>query len=101
MEDDHYVNKLPEGWYSSNGYGDIMLKYLKEWKEGEDKDAPFFAYFPFTAPHWPLQAPQEYIKNYRGYAHRGLSMIKRNLLTPAPGFTTMVRMLCVFVALHS
>lgn len=68
MEDDHYVHKLPEGWYSSNGYGDIMLKYLKEWKELKDKeDQPFFAYYPFTAPHWPLQAPQEYIKNYRGY----------------------------------
>lgn len=69
MEDDKYVNSLPEGWYSSDGYGDIMLKYLREWKEMRDKseDQPFFAYFPFTAPHWPLQAPQKYTKNYRGY----------------------------------
>lgn len=67
IEDDHYVSKLPDGWYSSNGYGDIMLKYLKEWKDTKAKgDQPFFAYFPFTAPHWPLQAPQEYIKHYRG-----------------------------------
>jgi arylsulfatase len=43
-----------------------MLKYLKEWKElKEKKDQPFFAYYPFTAPHWPLQAPQEYIKHYK------------------------------------
>jgi arylsulfatase len=28
--------------------------------------SPFFAYLPFTAPHWPLQAPQEYIKKYHG-----------------------------------
>ncbi|RYP34126.1 hypothetical protein DL767_004461 [Monosporascus sp. MG133] len=64
-EDGEYVKKLPEGWYSSNGYGDKMLSYLKDWKESAD-ERPFFAYLPFTAPHWPLQAPQEYIKKYRG-----------------------------------
>ncbi|RYP80271.1 hypothetical protein DL770_006299 [Monosporascus sp. CRB-9-2] len=64
-EDGEYVKKLPEGWYSSNGYGDKMLSYLKDWKESGD-ERPFFAYLPFTAPHWPLQAPQEYIKKYRG-----------------------------------
>ncbi|EMR63894.1 hypothetical protein UCREL1_9147 [Eutypa lata UCREL1] len=64
-EDGEYVKKLPEGWYSSNGYGDKMVSYLKDWKETED-ERPFFAYLPFTAPHWPLQAPQEYIKKYRG-----------------------------------
>ena len=64
-EDGEYVKKLPEGWYSSDGYGDKMLAYLKEWKEGKD-ERPFFGYFPFTAPHWPLQAPQEYIEHYYG-----------------------------------
>lgn len=65
MEDDHYVKKLPEGWYSSDGYGDKMVSYLKDW-EAEKRDQPFFAYLPFTAPHWPLQAPREYIDHYRG-----------------------------------
>lgn len=67
MEDDHYVKDLPEGWYSSNGYGDRMLQYLKEWKEDKElSQKPFFAYYPFSAPHWPLQAPKEYIDHYRG-----------------------------------
>ena len=66
MEDDHYVKDLPEGWYSSNGYGDRMLQYLKEWKEEKSDDKPFFAYYPFSAPHWPLQAPKEYVDHYRG-----------------------------------
>jgi arylsulfatase A-like enzyme len=69
-EDGEYVKKLPDGWYSSDGYGDKMLQYLKDWKEGGD-DRPFFAYLPFTAPHWPLQAPQKYIKNYRGVYEDG------------------------------
>ena len=64
---------LPEGWYSSDSYGSILLRYLKEWQvakspadTAEDENRPFFAYFPFTAPHWPLQAPQEYIQRYQG-----------------------------------
>ncbi|GFG04583.1 arylsulfatase [Aspergillus udagawae] len=65
MEDDHYVKRLPEGWYSSDGYGDKMLQYLSDWHERKD-ERPFFAYLPFTAPHWPLQAPREYIDHYRG-----------------------------------
>ena len=64
-EDGEYVKKLPDGWYSSNGYGDKMRSYLKDWKESND-ERPFFGYLPFTAPHWPLQAPQEFIRKYRG-----------------------------------
>lgn len=68
-DDGKYVKKLPDGWYSSNGYGDKMLQYLKERQEKKSKDTeekPFFGYLPFTAPHWPLQAPPEYVKKYRG-----------------------------------
>ncbi|CZR56990.1 probable arylsulfatase [Phialocephala subalpina] len=64
-EDGEYVKKLPDGWYSSDGYGDKMLNYLKERKERKD-ERPFFGYFPFTAPHWPLQAPQAYVAHYKG-----------------------------------
>ncbi|TVY47843.1 Arylsulfatase [Lachnellula occidentalis] len=64
-EDGEYVRKLPEGWYSSDGYGDKMLEYLKERKEKRD-ERPFFGYYPFTAPHWPLQAPPEYVAHYKG-----------------------------------
>jgi arylsulfatase A-like enzyme len=54
-EDGEHVKKLSDGWYSSDGYGDKMLRYLEERHESED-ERPFFAYYPFTAPHWPLQA---------------------------------------------
>jgi hypothetical protein len=52
MEDGEYVprGKLPSDWYSSHGYGDKMVQYLRERKErGETR--PFFGYLPFTAPH--------------------------------------------------
>lgn len=84
MEDDHYVKKLPDGWYSSDGYGDKMVDYLKDWhqansgkKEEKDEDRrPFFGYLPFTAPHWPLQAPREYIEHYRGVYDEGPNVLR-------------------------
>ena len=74
MEDGEYIYKLPDDWYSSDSYGEILLRYLKDWRAGDkansqtsqDSKRPFFAYFPFSAPHWPLQAPQEYIQHYKG-----------------------------------
>lgn len=71
LQDGEYVHDLPKDWYSSDSYGDILLRYLKDWHaknstSREDSKRPFFAYFPFTAPHWPLQAPQDYIKHYHG-----------------------------------
>ncbi|KAK0289441.1 hypothetical protein LTR35_002638 [Friedmanniomyces endolithicus] len=78
-EDDKYVKELPKPWYSSNGYGDKMLGYLKERKEKHD-ERPFFAYYPFTAPHWPLQAPDEYIANYKGVYDEGPDILREKRL---------------------
>jgi arylsulfatase A-like enzyme len=64
-EDGEYVRNLPEGWHSSDGYGDKMLSYLQDRTQSKD-ERPFFAYFPFMAPHWPLQAPPEYVAHYKG-----------------------------------
>ncbi|PYI20817.1 alkaline phosphatase-like protein [Aspergillus violaceofuscus CBS 115571] len=88
MEDDQYVKKLPEGWYSSDGYGDRMCQYLREWHEreddgegeGEEQRRPFFAYLPFTAPHWPLQAPREYIEHYQGVYDEGPDVLRQKRL---------------------
>ncbi|KAH8901654.1 alkaline phosphatase-like protein [Thozetella sp. PMI_491] len=64
-EDGNYVNKLPDDWYSSDGYASKLLSYLSERTE-EEKNQPFFAYLPFSAPHWPLQAPAETVAKYKG-----------------------------------
>ena len=49
----------PEG-YSSNLFTDKLLGMIG----GGDKQSPFFAYLSFTAPHWPVQAPQDAISKY-------------------------------------
>lgn len=80
-EDDHYVpqDDLPADFYSSNTYGDKVTQYLKDWKQRED-DRPFFAYLPFSAPHWPLQAPREYIQSYHGVYDEGPEILRQNRL---------------------
>jgi arylsulfatase A-like enzyme len=65
MEDGEYVKNLPEDFYSSDFYGDKLVQYLKEHQE-KHQEKPFFAYLPFSAPHWPLQAPKEVMDKYKG-----------------------------------
>ena len=80
-ENDHYVPQedLPKDFYSSNFYGDKVREYLTEWKERDD-GSPFFAYLPFSAPHWPLQAPKEHIEHYRGVYDEGPEVLRQRRL---------------------
>ncbi|MEM9284520.1 MAG: arylsulfatase [Pseudomonadota bacterium] len=52
---------LPEDFYASKNLIDRAIAYI-----GEDGDQPFFAYIAFTAPHAPLQAPEENVERYIG-----------------------------------
>ena len=79
MEDGQYIQDLPKNWYSSNAYGDKLVEYLTEWHERDDGQ-PFFAYLPFSAPHWPLQAPKEFVDHYRGKYRDGPDVLRRKRL---------------------
>lgn len=76
IEDDKFVDKLPEDFYSSDAFGDKLLQYLKE----RDQSRPFFAYLPFSAPHWPLQAPKEIVDKYRGRYDQGPAVLREERL---------------------
>ncbi|EXJ77351.1 arylsulfatase [Capronia epimyces CBS 606.96] len=78
-EDDHFVAQLPEPWYSSDGYASKMISYLSERSEAE-RAKPFFAYMPFSAPHWPLQAPKENVDKYRGRYDDGPDALRQHRL---------------------
>ncbi|WP_311269487.1 arylsulfatase [Sphingobium sp. WCS2017Hpa-17] len=74
-EDGSIVESLPEDFYSSDYFASKLLEYL-----GEEKDRPFFAYLPFTAPHYPLQAPIEDIARYRGIYDNGPDALRARRL---------------------
>ncbi|KAK8234605.1 arylsulfatase [Phyllosticta capitalensis] len=75
MEDSEYVPELPSDFYSSDYYGTKLIDYLSN-RAPEDEGKPFFAYLPFSAPHWPLQAPKESIDKYRGFYDDGPAALR-------------------------
>jgi len=72
MEDDHLA-QYPDGQYSTDVYTDKAISFIK--KDHGDKK-PFFLYAAYTAPHWPLQAPPEYIEKYHGKYDMGYDSLR-------------------------
>ena len=86
--DGRRLSELPSEFrYSTQYYADQMIDYLRQ----HDRDEPFFAYLAYTAPHWPLQAPDEaierqvgrYDEGYDVLAEQRLSRLKDMGLVPA------------------
>ncbi len=63
---------LPEGFYSSDFYADEMIEY---WNT-RDPDQPFFGYLAFSAPHWPLHAPEADIARYADRYRAGYEALR-------------------------
>lgn len=73
--------EFPTDYYSSDYYASKMVQFLREREDDpEKKERPFFAYLPFTAPHWPLQAPRENVDRYRGAYDDGPDALRERRL---------------------
>lgn len=81
VEDDQYVTELPKPFYSSDYFTTRLLEFLDEGVgEGQAQERPFFAYLPFSAPHWPLQAPDAEIAKYKGVYDDGPDVLRERRL---------------------
>ncbi|RAV30263.1 arylsulfatase [Sinomicrobium soli] len=68
--------KAPDGFYLTDAISDTSVVYLKDhFKTG--KDTPFFMYVAYTAPHWPLHAPEKEIGKYRDVYTAGWDSIRK------------------------
>ena len=56
------VMEVPDDYYHTDAIGDTAVAYVEQFSK---VDKPFFLYVAHTAPHWPLQAPEELIKKYK------------------------------------
>jgi arylsulfatase A-like enzyme len=76
-EDDQPLPPVQPGsdWYATTAIADHAIRCLQE-HSAEHADRPFFHYVCFTAPHFPLQAPQEDIDRYRDTYHAGWDAIQ-------------------------
>lgn len=54
-------------FYTTDAFTDYAIRFLGEHhREHSQKTKPYFLYLAYTAPHWPLQAHEEDIDQYRG-----------------------------------
>lgn len=81
VEDDRKINpsELGNDFYSSKAFTDKLLQYLEERTDAQ-KEQPFFAYLPYSAPHWPLQAPEKDRLDYRGVYDHGPDVLRSQRL---------------------
>ncbi|NUN95020.1 MAG: arylsulfatase [Candidatus Omnitrophica bacterium] len=62
-----------ENFYLTDYFTDGAIAFLEDYK---DEANPFFLYVAYTAPHWPLHAPQEDINKYRGKYLKGWDALR-------------------------
>ncbi len=67
------ASQLPKDFFSTQFFTDKLIAYIDS-QRGSGK--PFFAYAAYTAPHWPLQAPQADIAAQRGRYDEGYDVIR-------------------------
>ena len=68
---------LPTDFYSSTWFTDRLIDAIDQPNPG---NKPFFAFAAYTAPHWPLQAPDQYLAQYRGRYDQGYEAIAKQRL---------------------
>lgn len=66
------TNELPEDFYSTACYTEKMIEFLRTRPQG----TPFFGYLAYTAPHDPLQVPDEWLDRYKGEYDGGYPALK-------------------------
>ncbi|AXQ27601.1 arylsulfatase [Solimonas sp. K1W22B-7] len=64
---------LAPGKFTADHYADKLIEYVDE-QRGDRK--PFFLYYAVQTPHWPIQAPDQYLDRYSGVYDAGYGAIR-------------------------
>jgi arylsulfatase len=65
-----------DGFYYTDAITDHADQFIRQ-HASENKDAPFFTYIAYTAPHWPLHALPEDIEKYKGKYDKGWDTVRK------------------------
>jgi arylsulfatase len=57
-----------------------MIQYIESDKADKRKEKPFLAVLSYTAPHWPLHAPDQWIDKYQGRYAEGYEALRQQRL---------------------
>lgn len=67
------LTQYPAGRYSTDFYTDKLIEYIES---DRANGKPFFAFAAYTAPHWPMQVPDEYLDAYSGHYDDGYDSLR-------------------------
>ena len=67
------VTDLPEDYFSTEAYTDKIIEYIDA-NRGDGR--PFFAYLALSAPHWPLQVPEDWLDRFAGHYDEGYDVLR-------------------------
>ena len=67
------------GWYYTDAITDEAVGFVRE-HHRDRPDDPLFLYVAYTAPHWPLHAPDEDIARYDGVFDAGWDRLREERL---------------------
>lgn len=67
------VRELPADFFSTAAYTDKLIEYI-EANRGDGR--PFFAWLAYTAPHLPIQVPDDWRDRYGGTYDEGYEVIR-------------------------
>ena len=70
--DDRPFTPEGEDFYLTDAFSDQAVKLIDE----AERDAPFFLYVAYTAPHWPLHAKPKDIAKYKGKYLEGWDVLR-------------------------
>ncbi|WP_327590707.1 arylsulfatase [Nonomuraea sp. NBC_00507] len=73
MRDDTFVPLQASGYYLTDAITDNAVRMVEQ---AAAAGRPFFLHVTYTAPHWPLHAPEEDIARYEGAYRDGWDAIR-------------------------
>lgn len=66
----------PRRYYYTDAITDHAIRFLQDHRK-QDAERPFFMYLAYTAAHWPMHAPEEDIRRYRGKYDGGYGPVRQ------------------------
>ncbi len=76
MKNDELIEADMPDYHYTDAISHHAANYVTEHRQS-DPGKPFFMYVAYTAPHWPLHAPQKYIDRYKGKYAMGWDQLRR------------------------
>ncbi|MAT15894.1 MAG: arylsulfatase [Planctomyces sp.] len=72
-EDDEIITEFPPGYYTTNAFTEDAVDFVKT---SSKEPEPFFLQVCYTAPHYPLHAPEEDVARYLGKYQQGWEQLR-------------------------